>query len=128
MKHEIFVISDIENFCKTLVDSAITELENNTPNLTTSISIGQITNLVDDYCLGYDNNGLPLVDEEIMNQIYQDIKVWLNNISLAKLASNNILECAWDTNLNEMVFWYPSQEVQTNGKRTNSIRNKSPKR
>lgn len=127
MKNQIFVISDIDGFSEILRDSATKEIDAQEVKLVDPISIGQITNLIDEYCLGYDNNGLPLVDEEIMNEIYKDIKIWINNTILAKLAAANILECAWDTNLNEMIFWYPSQETKDNGQRKNSSRNKKSK-
>ena len=127
MKNQIFVISDIDGFSEILRDSATKEIDTQELKLVDPIRIGQIANLIDEYCLGYDNNGLPLVDEEIMNEIYKDIKIWINNTILAKLAAANILECAWDTNLNEMIFWYPSQETKDNGQRKNSSRNKRSK-
>jgi hypothetical protein len=70
--------------------------------------------LVKSNCLGYDDNNQPLLNEKTNEKIYEETAVWIHNAGLAKLSANDLVECAWDDELNEMIFW--QKEIAKNDK------------
>ena len=85
--------------------AAKTLSENYTENLDEFISLNQMINLVKQECVGFDNKNRPLLNEEVNEKIFEDAAVWIHNVGLAKLAAKDLVECAWDNDLNDMVFW-----------------------
>ena len=83
-------------------------------NLDNYISIDQMIGLVKTKCLGFDDNNRPLLDEKTNEDIFEETAVWIHNVGLAKLAAQDLVECAWDNELNDMVFW--AKETQKNDK------------
>jgi hypothetical protein len=69
------------------------------------ISVGQTENLIRQYAEISSNDEF-LVSEDNYNLIFDNIKAWLYNSSLSKLASSGEIECAWDDEINEMIFWH----------------------
>jgi hypothetical protein len=69
------------------------------------ISVGQTENLVKQYSEISSNDEF-LVSENNYNLIFDNIKAWIYNRSLSKLASSGEIECAWDSESNEMIFWH----------------------
>jgi hypothetical protein len=69
------------------------------------ITLNQIINLVNTKCIGFDNENRPLLDDNTNESIYEDTAIWIHNVGLAKLASQDLVECAWDNEINEMIFW-----------------------
>jgi hypothetical protein len=45
------------------------------------------------------------LNEQKNQQIFDEATIWIHNVGLAKLAAQDLVECAWDDELNEMVFW-----------------------
>jgi hypothetical protein len=75
-------------------------------NLNNYISIDQMIGLVKSNCIGYDDNNNVLLNEEKNQQIFEEAATWIHNVGLAMLAAQDLVECAWDDELNEMVFWH----------------------
>jgi hypothetical protein len=69
----------------------------------------QIESIIHDSCLGFDENDNPIINAKIYAQICDSIFRTVQNASLSKLASDGYLECAWDDDLNDMVFWLPDE-------------------
>jgi hypothetical protein len=69
----------------------------------------QIESIINESCLGFDENDNPIINREIYAEICDNICQTVQNASLAKLASEGYLECAWDNDLNDMVFWLPDE-------------------
>lgn len=110
MENEKFIIKQINNFCKTIrnevVNSFPTVIANNI--IDEFITIEQCKTIVFDRC-EIDDDGMPVVDENIYSQILIDIGQQIHQSALSKLAANDIIECAWDDKKNEMIFWAKSQ-------------------
>jgi len=110
MDQEFYALTDLQGYAKQLryaVGESISK--NNQENLDDYISIGQIINLVNDHCLGYDEMNRPILDEETNEDIFQEVLSWFHNIALSKLASKGLIECAWDDDKQEMIFWAPNK-------------------
>jgi hypothetical protein len=56
--------------------------------------------------------------------IYDYTITWIHNVALAKLAAQDLVECAWDDDANEMVFWSKETKDDKPVKRRNKKKNK----
>lgn len=104
-----FSIRDIDGFSHTIRDGAAKSIsENYTENLDEFISIGQIKKLIHDSAIKRDDSGSPLITEKIFDDLFEYIRNNIYQVGLAKLAAKGSIECAWDNNINSMVFWLNS--------------------
>lgn len=120
---DCYVIIDLDGYVSEMrkaVGNSIADA--NTDDLDQYISLDQMKGLVNAWCVGYDDNDRPILDEEANQNIFEDTSVWMTNVGLAKLASQGLVECAWDNESNEMVFWIP--ENKPNDKSTKNKRTK----
>lgn len=134
---DIYSINDLDRYAESIrKNAALSFTEFYNENLDDFISIGQTTNLIKTNSIGEDEEGNLLIDEDSYNNTFDQVRTWLYNVGLAKLAAAGKVECAWDDTLNEMVFWMPSSELtlktqddeQTpKPKRKTSKRNNKPK-
>lgn len=108
MSEQVYAITNVEGYVSQMREAAANNISENSSedNLDDYISIDQMIGLVKSNCLGYDDNNYPLLNEEKNQQIFEEASVWIHNVGLAKLAAHNLVECAWDDELNEMVFWH----------------------
>ena len=107
MEDKVYAITYIDGYIVNMRKAAAKHVCENADkdDLGLYVSINQMIGLVESNCLGYDDNGLPLLNEDCNEQIFLETASWINNVGLAKLAGKNLIECAWDDELNEMVFW-----------------------
>ena len=97
--------------------------ENHNDNLDEYVSIDQIINLVKNECVGFDDENRPLLDEDTNEKIFENTAVWIHNVGLAKLAAQDLVECAWDDKSNEMIFW-AKEKRKSNAKPKSRRKNK----
>lgn len=111
---EVYSIMDMERYATSLrANAAMTYAKSDiTTRLDEYITIPQVCTLIDNNIVGHDDEDRPLIDENGYNTIFEEIRVWLYNASLAHLAANDEVQCAWDDELNEMVFWIPEAEIK----------------
>ena len=113
---ETYSITDLVGYAQSVRNAVASDLKADyTENLDDFITIEQVIGLVRDYSIGFDENDNFLINEEINGQICDDIQKWIFNAGLAKLAANGFIECAWDDEINEMIFW-ASEEKNKNDK------------
>lgn len=126
MSQEVYAIVNLEGYASQMREVAAKSLvENNDPddNLDSYITLNQIINMVKKECVGFDNENRPLLDEKINEKIFEDTAIWIHNVGLAKLAAQDLVECAWDNESNEMVFW-TKEKTTTNDKPKRKRKNK----
>lgn len=122
---EVYAIIDLEGYVSQMRNAAAKSISDEyTDNLDDYISIGQMINLVKSYCKGFDDNDNPLLDEETNEQIFESTAIWIHEVGLAKLAAQDLVECAWDNESNEMVFWRKEKESPKNVKSKSGRKNK----
>lgn len=116
MSDQIYAITNIEGYVSQMRQVAAENISENSDqdNLDDYISIGQMIGLVKSNCLGYDDENRPLLNEKQNEIIFSETTTIIHNVGLAKLAAKDIVECAWDDELNEMVFWH--KEITKNDK------------
>lgn len=127
MSNEVYAIVDLEGYASQMRDAAAKSLsENYTENLDDFITINQMINMVKKECVGFDDDDRPLLDEDTNEKIFENIAIWIHNVGLAKLAAQNLVECAWDNDSNEMVFWAkPKEKTKNNGRKPGRKNKKS---
>lgn len=111
MNHDTtYSITDLDGFAQCIRDGAARSIsENYTENLDEFITIDQIKNLVEQNHIGYDDDGLLQINENVFDNLFDYIRYDIYQVALSRLASNGYVECAWDDDSNEMVFWIDSQ-------------------
>lgn len=116
MNEEVYAITNIEGYVSQMREAAANSISENSSqdDLNDYISIDQMIGLVKSNCIGYDDHNHPLLNEENNQKIFEEASIWIHNVGLAKLAAQDLVECAWDDKLNEMVFW--SKETPKNDK------------
>lgn len=110
MSEEIYTIIDLHGYVSQMREAAAkTFVEDDgsysTENLDNYISLDQMINMVKQECLGFDDEDRPMLDESANERIYENTSIWIHNVGLAKLAAQDLVECAWDNECNDMVFW-----------------------
>ena len=108
---ENYSIIDLEGYAKAMRDGAASSFEKDyTENLDEFISIGQVINMIKKNNLGLDEEGNYLINEQIFDDVFNDIRDWLYGVGLAKLSSKGFVDCSWDEESNEMVFWLANKD------------------
>jgi hypothetical protein len=107
MDDQIYAITNLNGYVSQMREAAANNISENSSedNLDNYISIDQMIGVVKNNCLGYDDNDYVLLDENSNQKIFEEVSTWIHNVGLAKLAAQDLVECAWDDELNEMVFW-----------------------
>ena len=124
MSQEVYAITDLDGYISQMRDAAAKSLSDSTEdNLDEFISVGQMTNMIRKECLGFDEEDRPLLDEEANERIFENTAIWIHNVGLAKLAAQDLVECAWDDECNDMIFWV-KEKKSTNAKRKSRRKNK----
>jgi len=127
-KPEVYAISNLDGYAQEIINAAAKTLSDAPSNdLDNYVSVGQVINLVKQKCIGYDDMDRPILDETINESIYEDVTVWIHNVGLAKLAGQDLIECAWDNDLNDMVFWAKDKKTKKE-KKPNAKRSKPKSR
>jgi hypothetical protein len=120
---EVYAIVDVDGYVFQMREAAaksISSDSNTNENLDQYISLKQMLNLVEEFCLGYDDENRPMLNEETNEQIFETAALWIHDVGLAKLAAQDLVECAWDDKMNEMVFWSKPKTQETKNVRTKS--------
>jgi hypothetical protein len=108
---ESYSVIDLEGYAKAMRDGAASSFEKDyTENLDEFISIGQVINMIKKNNLGLDEEGNYLINEQIFDDVFNDIRDWLYEVGLCKLAAKGFVDCSWDDESNEMVFWLANKD------------------
>lgn len=112
---DIFTIVNLERYAMSMRKNAVLSLgEDNQSNLDEFITIPQVSKLIENNSVGEDEEGNYLITEDTFNQTFDEIRTWIEGVVLAKLAGEDKIECAWDDETNEMIFWSKKADGQTN--------------
>lgn len=108
---ESYSIMDLEGYAKAVRDSAASSFEKDyTENLDEFISISQVINMVKEHNLGLDDQGNFLINNDVFDDVFNHIRDWIYGVGLSKLASQGFVDCSWDDEANEMVFWLANKD------------------
>ena len=104
---KFYSITDLEEYCRNTRLTVGNDFGDNITDkeLDDYISMGQVEKIVDEFCEDYDESGSPIISEESHSEICEAILTRIQNVGLAKLASDDTLQVAFDEKLNDFVFW-----------------------
>jgi hypothetical protein len=103
---DTYSIIDLEGYAYSIRDAAAKSFtETYTQNLDDFISIKQVIEMIQENSVGKDEENNYLITEENFEELFDQIRDRLYSVGLARLAAKGLIECAWDNESNEMVFW-----------------------
>lgn len=103
---ETFSIMDMVGFADSIRNGAASSIaENFNENLDDFVSIDQIIAMIEKQSLGVDDDGNYVITEDIFDTLFENTRIQIYETGLAKLAAADKIECAWDEETNQMVFW-----------------------
>ncbi len=106
-----YVIEDLEGFAKHIRENVAKSFtETYEENLDEFISINQIIKIVEENTKNKNEKGQFIITGKKFDNIFDSIRVWMYEVGLARLAAKDIVQCAWDDENNEMVFWLPNND------------------
>lgn len=107
----IFSITNISGFAETIRTGAAESIaENYREDLNDFVTLQQVEKMIEDKCLGLDDDGQYMINEEVFDSLFEEVRTCIYQAGLAKLAANGAIECAWDDNMNQMIFWTQNDE------------------
>jgi hypothetical protein len=101
----VYSITNLTGYATDIRRVVAESLDLNVNNLDDYMTVKQVISLLNEYCIGFDSQHYPVINQDINVKIAEDARVWMSNSILAKLAAEDKVECAWDDANNEMVFW-----------------------
>lgn len=111
---DVFSIVHLERYAKSIRKNACLSLYGEvTDNLDDYMNMNEVISIIQENSMGKDEDGNLLITEDAFNQTFDTIRTWIEGYALAKLAAKDKIECAWDADSNEMIFWN-KQNGQTN--------------
>ena len=79
--------------------------ERNEDNLDGFVNIPQTVGMIREKSIGTDEQGHVMLDDKAYHELLEEVTQRIYNCGLSKLASRDLIECAWDGEKNQMVFW-----------------------
>jgi hypothetical protein len=108
-----YSITDLDGFASAVRSGASIELDSNhNEDLDNFISISQVIELTKKHSSGVDEEDNLIINEETYNSIFDEVFEWIYGIAVARMASKGLIECAWDDEINEMVFWAAQNSIK----------------
>lgn len=108
---ESYSIIDLEGYAKAMRDGAASSFEKDyKEDLDEFITIPQVINMIKNNNLGLDEEGNYLINEDIFDEMFESIRNQLYEVGLSKLAAKGFIDCAWDDDSNQMVFWLANKD------------------
>ena len=101
-----YIVEKNAKFCKSLRKAAAKMLSNEEHrNMDEFITINQCIQIVKEKCIGTDEKGRYIINTDSYAEMLIDIAEQIYQSALSKLASNDVIQCAWDDKEDCMVFW-----------------------
>ena len=106
MKEDTYAIMNLEKYADFLRNKVAQSFsEEYSENLDDFVTIKQTCQLIEEHSKGKDESGRLLISESGYEKLFEAVTNRVYNCGLSKLASKDLIECAWDNEKNEMVFW-----------------------
>lgn len=101
----VYSITDLDGFCSTLrTQVAASFSDSDEENLDDYITLNQVKNMVKSNSLGTNEKDEYLLNGTIFDETFDEMRIWIYNAGLAKLAARDLVEVYLDTETDEFVF------------------------
>lgn len=106
MSDETHVIMNLDKYASYMRKKAAAHFsEEYDDDLDEFVTIPQVHQMIAMRSVGKDEQNRYMLDDSGRKNLFEDLKTRLYNCGLSKLASKNMIECAWDEESQEMIFW-----------------------
>jgi hypothetical protein len=103
---EVYSVMNLDKYAAYMRKKAATAIsEDDSQKLDEFITVRQAALMIEEHSIGKDEDGRLLLDDDSHERLFESIKTRIYNCGLSKLAAEGLLECAWDSEKDEMVFW-----------------------
>lgn len=103
---KVYAINNLEKYAAEIRLYAANSIsEEYSDNLDEYITLTQVQKLIKEKSHGVDQNNNLLIYDDLIDEVFYTTCDWIYGVGLSKLASKNLVECAWDDEKNCMVFW-----------------------
>ena len=100
-----FSIVNMKEYCKSIVNIAAKEMKTNSDEILEFVSLKQIEGIINENCIEHNEENQPIINVESHINIINEVCKIVQSTALSKLAADGYLECAWDEETNDMIFW-----------------------
>lgn len=119
-----YAIRNLAKYAAEMRSAAATYISDDyTDNLDDFVTIKQLEVFIKSKSSGLDEKGRLLLNSEAIDDIFIEICDWIYGVGLARLASKNLIECAWDNDQNCMIFWKANDEKSEQSNKGNTTGN-----
>ena len=110
---QVMAVVDMDAYVEEIAKAVTQEISpgTNYKDLFNYCTQEQIVGMIEENCLGFSEDNEPLINFEVFNTIFNSVLQRVQNGALSKLAAEGYLECAWDDEINEMVFWLADESA-----------------
>jgi len=110
---QVMAVVDMDAYVEEIAKAVTQEISpgTNHKDLFNYCTQEQIVGMIEENCLGFSEDNEPLINFEVFNTIFNSVLQRVQNGALSKLAAEGYLECAWDDEINEMVFWLADESA-----------------
>lgn len=127
MNNDIYIIKDLTSYATEARKSVVLNIfDGYVDDIDDFITLNETLDIIKNNCFGIDENNSLLLNEETNQKIYEKIGQFIYGIQLSRMCTDGILECAWDSESNNMIFWNPelgdknAQQYESRGTNTKS--------
>ncbi len=109
-----FSIIDIQEFTLMMRSFAATSLadeylgeprEYEDQELNSLMTLNQVESIVSENSVEQTKDGKYIINEDIFDKIFDDVRNQLYQSTMSQLAAKGYIECAWDNEEDQMIFW-----------------------
>jgi hypothetical protein len=104
-----YVITNLDGYANKMIQSVLEALGEKLEDIQDHdkyITLEQMKGIINENSIGFDLEHRPFLNINSSEKIFEATVVWVKNTILARLAAKDLVECAWDDEKNDWVFWY----------------------
>ena len=102
---ENYVVQNVTEYADDIRETAASFLnENHKDDLDLYITIPEVISIIYEKCDDVDENKCPIISVDSNDDIFNTVTAWIHGIALAELAGQDLVQSAWDSDNNCMIF------------------------
>lgn len=111
---ELMTITDREQFSNDIRRMAAEHIGQSLKQeeLDKYITLSQVEQFVDDFSDSYEETtGNPIITRDSFEDICDTVCIMMQNVGIAQLAAQGVIEVAFDDKTNDFIFWYEPEKA-----------------
>jgi hypothetical protein len=101
-----YVINDLSQLALSIrKNAALSFSETHTEDLNMFITQHQVEQIILNHT-SVNEEDMLVMHEDQYDSIFDEVREWIYQVGLSKLAAEDKIQCAWDNDSNSMIFWH----------------------